>query len=172
MSEAYIGEIRLFAGNYAPQGWALCDGSLISISENEALFSLLGTTYGGNGQTTFALPDLRGRLPIGVGQGPGLTMRALGQSPGTEQVTLSTSHMPHHTHAFAVGASANSNLPQGQVPASVTDLNLYSESALSMQPLAAGSIQSSGGGQPHDNIMPSMALSFIICLYGIYPSFQ
>lgn len=172
MSEAYVGEIRVFAGNYAPQGWALCDGSLLSIAQNEVLFSLLGTTYGGDGQTTFALPDLRGRLPIGMGQGPGLTMRTIGESTGVETVTLTTSQLPPHTHAFAAGATASSNAPQDKVPAAVTGFNLYSDSATSMQPLAAGTVHPMGSGQAHDNMMPSIALSFIICLNGIYPSFQ
>ncbi|WP_202760110.1 phage tail protein, partial [Delftia acidovorans] len=125
MSEAFIGEIRLFAGNYAPEGWAPCDGRLLSINDNSALFTLLGTTYGGNGVTQFALPDLRGRLPIGQGQTLGGTNRILGQQIGTENVTLNVNQIPQHSHAFSAAAAASTGKPSGQVPAAVTGFNLY-----------------------------------------------
>nr|WP_216295682.1 tail fiber protein [Delftia acidovorans]MCA1071695.1 hypothetical protein [Delftia acidovorans] len=171
MSEAFIGEIRLFAGNYAPQGWELCNGSSLPISGNEALYTLLGTTYGGDGQTHFNLPDLRGRLPIGQGQGTDTTSRILGQRMGAENVTLQASQIPMHTHAFAVAGAASTSKPQGQVPAAVTGFNLYAPAPASQATtMAATTVQSVGGGQPHNNVMPSMVLSHIICLYGIFPS--
>lgn len=172
MSEAYIGEIRMFAGNYAPENWALCDGSTLPISQNEALYSLLGTTYGGDGQANFKLPDLRGRLPIGMGQGTGLTYRPLGQQTGVEQVVPSVAQTPAHTHAFAAGAAATGNSPQGQVPAAVTGFNLYASAVTAGASLASGTVgQAAGGAQAHYNVMPSMPISFIICLLGSYPSF-
>lgn len=172
MSEAYIGEIRLFAGNFAPQGWALCDGSLLSIAQYDVVFSLLGTTYGGDGVSTFALPDLRGRLPIGAGQGQGLSNRVIGEQIGMEKVSLVAANTPPHTHAFMVGGSASSNSPQGQVPSTVTGFNAYTASNTAPQALNAGTVQASGGGSPHDNVMPSLALTHIICLEGVYPSFN
>ncbi|CAB5690435.1 Phage Tail Collar Domain [Delftia tsuruhatensis] len=171
MSEAYMGEIRLFAGNYAPQNWALCDGRLIAISENDALFVLLGTTYGGDGVTTFALPDLRGRLPIGQGQGTGRTNRILGQKMGSESVTLTVGQLPQHTHPFAVAGAASTGKPQGQVPAALTGFNLYAPAPPSQATTMAGTtVESVGSGQAHNNVMPSLVLSYIICLYGTFPS--
>lgn len=170
MSEAFIGEIRLFAGNYAPQNWALCDGRSLPISEYDVVFALLGTTYGGDGVTTFALPDLRGRLPIGVGQGTGLSVRVLGERFGVEQVTLLPNNAPAHTHAMVGGGAASSTNPAGLVPAAVTGFNLYAASTTSPQTLAASTVDVAGGGLPHNNVMPSLPLSFIICLNGIYPS--
>ena len=125
--DGFIGEIRMFAGNYAPQNWALCDGSQLPISGNEALFSLIGTSYGGDGISTFALPDLRGRIPICQGQGNGLTPRVLGQSFGAEGVALGLSEMPSHTHALSAGAQASAASPQGNLPGS-TSFNLYASS--------------------------------------------
>lgn len=172
MSEAFIGEIRLFAGNYAPQNWSLCDGSPMQISEYSALFALLGTTYGGNGVTTFALPDLRGRLAMGVGQGTGLSQRVLGQAVGSENVTLVPNNAPAHTHVFAAGGAASSANPQGLVPAAVTGYALYAPSATVPQTLSSATVEVAGGGQPHNNVMPSLPLSYIICLNGIFPSFN
>ncbi len=172
MSEAYIGEIRLFAGNYAPQNWAPCDGRLLPISEYEVVFVLLGTTYGGDGVTTFALPDLRGGLAMGVGQGRGLSPRVLGEAVGSENVTLLPNNAPAHTHAFAAGGAASSANPQGLVPAAVTGYALYAPSATAPQAMSSATVEVAGGGQPHNNVMPSMPLSFIICLNGIFPSFN
>ena len=173
MSEAYIGEIRMFAGNYAPENWALCDGRTLPISQNEALYSLLGTTYGGNGSTTFGLPDLRGRLPIGMGQGTGLINRPLGQQTGVETVTLTESNLPAHNHAFTAGDAATSHSPAGgMVPAAVSGFKLYASTATSSSSLDSKVVQPApGGAQAHNNVMPSMPISFIICLQGLYPNF-
>ena len=170
MSEAYLGEIRMFAGNFAPQNWAPCDGRLLPIAENDALFTLLGTTYGGDGQTTFGLPDLRGRLPIGMGSGPGLSPRAQGQAMGVESVTLTVAQTPAHTHAFAAGGASSSTSPQGLVPAAATGFSFYAATPSGSDALNPGTVQAVGSGQPHDNVMPSLAVSFIIALAGIYPS--
>ncbi|MCE1191425.1 MAG: tail fiber protein [Acidovorax sp.] len=170
MSEAFIGEIRLFAGNFAPQHWSFCDGSLLPIAEYDAAYALLGTTYGGDGVTTFAVPDLRGRLPIGVGQGPGLSLRVLGEQVGVEQVTLLANNAPAHTHALAAGAAASNVNPAGLAPAAVTGFNLYAASTTAPQALAGSTVDVAGGGMPHNNVMPSMPLSFIVCLNGIFPS--
>ncbi|WFF80432.1 phage tail protein [Delftia tsuruhatensis] len=171
MSEAYIGEIRLFAGNYAPQGWALCNGSPLSINGNEVLYTLLGTIYGGDGQNTFNLPDLRGRLPIGQGQGPS-SNRILGQILGTENVTLNVEQLPPHRHGFSAAGAASTDKPQGQVPAAVTGFNLYAPTPASTpSTLAPTTVTYVGDGLPHNNVMPSLVLTYIICLSGSYPSF-
>ncbi len=171
MSEAYVGEIRMFAGNYAPEGWLPCDGSAQSINTYQALYSLLGTTYGGDGVNNFKLPDLRGRLPIGMGQGTGLTARPLGQQTGTETVTLTVAQTPAHSHGFAAGGTASAASPQGLVPGTTSGFNLYATSATAGAWLAPGSVTpSDGGAQPHNNVMPSLAISFIICTQGYYPS--
>ncbi len=170
MSEAYVGEIRMFGGNYAPQNWAPCDGRLLPIAENEVLYTLLGTTYGGDGVNTFGLPDLRGRLPIGMGQGPGLSPRVQGQQTGVENVTLTAAQTPAHTHAFAAGGKSSSANPQGLVPAEATGLSFYASAPAPSAWLAPGTVEIVGGGQPHSNVMPSLAVGFIIALAGIYPS--
>lgn len=171
MSEPFIAEIRMFAGNFAPRGNAFCAGQIMPISQNTALFSLLGTTYGGNGQTTFALPDLRGRMPIGAGQGPGLNPVSLGETSGSETVTLITTEMPAHTHV-PQGASTGGTTtdPSGGVwSASVggrTPPPLYTGAAnlVNMDPTGLA-----GGSQPHSNMQPYLAISFIIALQGIFP---
>ena len=175
MAEAFIGEIRLVGFTFAPQGWALCDGQLLSIAQNTALFSLLGTTYGGNGQTTFALPDLRGRVPIHPGQGPGLSNYVLGEQSGSENVTLNTSQLPGHNHPLASSnQQGSSSDPSGYFPAVLNDpagtiaVNGYLASSNStLNPAAIGV---TGGNQPHSNIQPFLCVNFIICLQGIYPS--
>lgn len=165
MSESYLGEIRMFAGNFAPQGWALCDGSIISISENEALFSLLGTTYGGNGQTTFALPDLRGRIPVH----PSSTIPQ-GSKSGTETVTITSSELPQHTHlAMAAGVDGDQTLPSNMVWAGSALQNYSTGSGKTTVSMNSQAVSSVGGNQPHDNMMPSLTISFIISLYGVYP---
>lgn len=172
MSEPYVGEIRMFGGNFAPLGWAFCDGQLLAIAENETLFQLIGTTYGGDGQTTFAVPDLRGRLPLHMGQGPGLSARTIGEKAGVEQVSLTVNQIPAHTHPLAATTDlAGSADPQDAVPARTNPavIDTYTE----LGPLVALSPQamtSSGGGQPHDNLMPYQCVSFIISLFGIFPS--
>lgn len=172
--ESFIGDIRLFAGNYAPQGWMFCNGALLSISENDALFALIGTTYGGDGQTTFAVPDLRGRVPVGQGTGSGLSNRVLSQTYGTETVTLFTTQMPQHSHALnATTATGTSPQPGGRLFAQTGSDNLYGPApATDPQPqaFAANAVTVSGGSQPHDNVMPSMGLNYIIALQGVFPS--
>ena len=162
----------MFAGNFAPRGHALCDGQLLAVSQNEALFSLFGTIYGGDGRTTFGLPDLRGRLPVHMGTGSGLTPRQIGQKGGSEQVTLTTNQFPAHTHALPADTRvAADGSPDGAVPAqSTVAAYLSSPPATSIQPLAAGSITNVGGGQSHDNLMPYQCINFIVALIGIYPS--
>jgi microcystin-dependent protein len=161
----------MFGGNFAPAGWAFCDGSLMAISENEALFQLIGTTYGGDGQETFGLPDLRGRLPIHMGQGPGLTNRTLAENGGSESVTLTVNQMPGHAHAFLGSANSASALsPAGAVVASPTSIDLYRAGATPDQAMASNAISPVGGSQPHENIQPFLCVSFIISLFGIFPS--
>ena len=168
MSEPFIGEIRMFAGNFAPLGWALCDGQLLAISENEALFTLIGTIYGGDGQTTFGLPDLRSRIPIHRGAGPGLSGRVLGERGGTEDVTLTLNQMPSHSHAmFATGDLAGRGDPSAALRAR-SEFPAYSDPT----PLVAmqnDTVAAVGGSQPHVNMQPFMCVHFIIALYGIYP---
>ena len=165
-----LGQIILFAGNFAPQGWAFCNGQLIAIQSNQALFALLGTTYGGNGQTTFGLPDLRGRAPIHFGQGPGLSTFNLGQTGGEENVTLRQSEIPSHSHSFAPGCNSGSVGVQGS-PANgyvgAQDGPYYASAANAQ--MGTGNSQAVGGGQPHENRPPFIAMNYIICIVGIYP---
>ena len=171
MSEPFAGEIRMFAGNFAPRGWAYCDGQLLATSQNEALFSLLGTIYGGDGRTTFGLPDMRGRLPLHQGTGPGLSNRRLGAKDGGEKVRLTTDQLASHTHDFnANTAAATGGPPQGKVVAAPAGgLRIY-EPANQDKNLAVTSIVNTGGSQPHTNLMPTLCIHFIIALFGIYPS--
>lgn len=175
MSSPYLGEVRIFAGNFAPYGWAYCQGQLMSISQNTALFSLLGTTYGGDGQSTFALPDLRGRAPIHFGQGPGLSLFVQGQVGGTESVTLTSSQMPQHNHALPV----STNPVETTVPGTSVALGQLTSGALYTQPpssgnpdvnLGASSISLAGGSQPHSNLQPYLVLNYIIAVAGIFPA--
>jgi microcystin-dependent protein len=162
MSDPYLGEVRMFGGNFAPVGWAFCSGQLLPISENDALFALLGTIYGGDGQTTFGLPDLRGRVPVHVG-----TNFNLGQSGGVETVTLTTTQIPSHGHNFVnSGGLPNNASPANATPAA-PGTEIYGESA----PLAYNpqKVQLSGGSQPHENMQPYTCVSFIICLQGLFP---
>lgn len=170
MPEPFVGEIRIFAGSFAPTGWAFCDGQVMAIGQNTALFSILGTAYGGNGQSTFALPDLRGRVPVHVGQGPGLTDRLLGEPIGSEGHTLSVNEIPPHTHPLgASAANGISDAPAGGVmarsPAGVPQFAAGNDSTLDPSAVA-----STGGSQPHNNMQPYLTLNFIIALQGIYPS--
>ncbi|HKP03560.1 MAG TPA: tail fiber protein [Chthoniobacterales bacterium] len=163
MSNPFIGEIRMFGGNFAPAGWAFCEGQLLPISENDALFTLIGTTYGGDGQETFALPDLRGRLPIHQGNG-----FVLAQTGGTEEVTLTVQQIPSHTHALlASSAAANSTAATNMVPAK-PDKNLYRPGPANV-PMAAQAVGPAGGSQPHTNFQPYLCINFIISLFGIFP---
>lgn len=169
MSDCYVGEIRMFAGTFAPQDWAFCNGALLPIDGNETLFTLIGTTYGGDGQSTFGLPDLTGRIPVHGGQGPGLTNRAVGQSGGVESVTLSPDQIPAHTHALTGSTSpATSTSPTNAV------WGTWNDAQYSVAPpdtlLAPDVLAPAGGSQPHDNMPPFVAVSFIIAMNGIFPS--
>jgi microcystin-dependent protein len=164
MGTPYVGEIRMFAGNFAPAGWALCQGQLLAISENDVLFTLIGTTYGGDGQTTFALPDLQSRVPVHVG--PGFVQ---GQTAGVESVTLTTSQIPAHSHVPLCNSGAGTNAsPQNDVWAAL-DSNIYSDVAPSVI-MAPSALGSTGGSQPHDNMVPFLVINFIISLFGVFPS--
>ncbi len=167
MTEAYIGEIRMFAGNFAPAGWMFCEGQLLPISENDTLFNLIGTTYGGDGQSTFALPDLRGRIP--VHQGSGLTLAATG---GAETISLTTNELPSHSHSFlASNDPGNTTAPQNAIPAaSNTATTLPYGTAEPLMTLDPAAVSSVGGSQPHSNLQPYLCINFIISLFGIYPS--
>jgi microcystin-dependent protein len=170
MSEPFVGEIRMFAGNYAPRGWAYCDGQLLAVSQNDALFSLLGTIYGGDGRTTFALPDLRGRIPIHAGAGPGLTNRSLGARGGAEKVTLTTNQLPAHSHPFqGTEQLGNTPNPSGNALAKSTTADAYINEAPSAA-MSPSAVTATGGGQSHDNMQPYLAIHFIIALWGVYPS--
>lgn len=176
MSQSYLGEIRLFAGNFAPINNAMCAGQLMSIQQNAALFSLLGTTYGGNGTTNFALPDLQGRLPVCFGQGNGLTNYPIGTKIGTESVTLVTTQIPMHTHPPVVsGNNASAPSPSGGVPAVLqAPFNGYyvqdGKKTGNPIPMSTTAVQQIGNNQPHENRMPALAISIIIALQGIFPS--
>ena len=171
MSEPFVGEIRMFAGNFAPRGWAYCDGQLLAVSQNDALFSLLGTIYGGDGRTTFGLPDMRGRIPVHAGSGPGLSPRKLGAKSGQEKVTLNVGNLPSHTHTLSgSNAAADSVEPAGRTIAQ-TDANVYRDpSGLTTVNMASGLVGNVGGGQTHSNLMPFLCVHFIVALFGIYPS--
>ena len=172
MSEPFVGEIRMFAGNFAPRGWAFCDGQLLAVSQNDALFSLLGTIYGGDGRTTFGLPDLRGRIPLHAGTGPGLSPRRLGSKAGDENETLTTNQLASHSHDWnANKLDATGGTPQGKVLAKAVGFRFW-EPAAPNTSLASSTIAETGGGQPHTNLMPTLCVNFIIALFGIYPSRQ
>ncbi len=169
--DSYVGEIRMFAGNYAPVGWAFCDGSLVPISENETLYTIIGTTYGGDGQMTFALPDLRGRLPMHSGTGSGLTPRIIGEKGGAETATLTRNQMPAHSHLVnAVSALGNQNDPTGNLPANTDTFDKeYSDASADIQ-MKQSMTGVSGGNQPFSKVAPYTAINFIISLYGSYPT--
>jgi microcystin-dependent protein len=176
MSQPFVGEIRTTGHNFAPRGWAFCDGSVLAINDNTTLFALIGTMYGGNGQTTFALPDLRGRVVIGTGQGPGsATNYALGQTGGTEQVTLTANQLPAHTHTLRASSSSSGavSAPAGLVPSANTNSGVFPYAAGTATPLvsmAATAVSTVVGNQPHENMPPFLCLSHIIALEGIFPS--
>ena len=170
MSEPFIAEIRIFAGNFAPRGWAFCDGQLLGISQNTALFSLVGNTYGGDGRTTFSLPDLRGRAPMHPGRGPGLTDRRLGQRGGLADVTLTEQEIPSHTHTL-VSPEADVNPADSNDPANAyfarTSSHIYGAPSGTD---AANLVGGGGSSSPHNNMQPSLGINFIIALQGLYPS--
>lgn len=168
MGTPYVGEIRMFGGNFAPAGWAFCNGQQVPISENDTLFTLIGTTYGGDGQETFCLPDLQGRIPVHAGQGPGISQNyTLGEKGGVESVTLTTQQIPVHTHVPMVQTGAgNQSSPAGGVWA-FSNLSAFNNMPANVS--MANTIQGAGGSQPHENMMPFLAVSFIISLYGVFP---
>jgi microcystin-dependent protein len=173
MSEPFVAEIRIFAGNFAPRGWAFCDGQLLPVSQNTALFSLIGTTYGGDGRTTTALPNLQGRAPMHPGRGPGLTSRRLGQKGGVEQVVLSEAQIPSHNHTVRANMSnGTTNVPStaASLAGAGRDSLYVSTPSSNLVDLADETLNTTGGGQPHLNMQPFLALSFIIALVGLYPS--
>lgn len=183
MSNVFLGQISMFGGNYAPRGFAMCNGQLLPIAQNAALFSLLGTTYGGNGQTTFALPNLQSCLPVHQGQGPGLSNYALGQTSGSAAVTIDLSTMPLHvptlnaTQAIATTATIGTGVLPGQptvatAPGTPAFYAFQGQGApvLVPHPMNAAAVSNAGGSQPHSNLMPSLCITFIIALQGIFPS--
>jgi microcystin-dependent protein len=181
MSSPYVGQILLFGGNFAINGWALCNGQLLPISENETLFNLIGTTYGGDGQSTFGLPDLRGRVPVHMGQGPGISQNyQLGEAAGVEYVTLTTQQIASHNHAMmAVNTDGNANVPgtgnllSNEGGADKDKVSIYApwdNDPNNMTTLLPTSIAPNGGSQPHENRQQYLTLNFIISLFGVYPS--
>lgn len=168
MGQPYVGEIRMVGFNFAPVGWALCNGQLMPISENDTLFNLIGTTYGGDGQQTFALPDLQSRVPVHMGSAQGSSY-ALGQVAGVEQVTLTTNQIPIHPHAFLASNSPGTQInPAGNTIAQPNQIQPYLDDVPSV-PMSANALGPAGGNQPHENMMPFLVISFIISLYGVYP---
>ena len=169
----YIGEIRMFAGNFAPRGWAVCNGQLMSIAQNTALFSILGTTYGGDGRTTFALPNLQGAAPLAAGQGPGLSDRSLGESGGEASITLLGPGLPSHTHAAQCDGSAGNQVGPGNnvwaLACAARGEHMYASSAGTSPAMHAQAIAPAGGNQPHNNMSPYLVVTFIIALEGVYP---
>lgn len=177
MAQPYLGEIKLFGGNFQIRGWAYCNGQLLSIAQNSALYALLGTTYGGDGVTTFALPNLQSRIALHQGTGPGLTTRVIGEANGVESVTLIPSQLPSHTHqAIATTVQSTASAPANALPATpshATTEFLYlsgSASGTTDAPPAPSSVSSAGGNQPHNNIQPILALNYLIALEGVFPA--
>jgi len=173
MSTPYLGEIRLFSYTFAPVGWQLCDGSLLNISDNEALYTLIGTTFGGDGVNTFAVPDLRGRVPLHWGPGNGLSPRVMGQLDGSESVTLTSAQLPTHTHSFAAtSAIASINSPGNTAELGGLGTDTMYTSVISGNSVSPSSamISQIGGSQPHENLMPTLTASFCIAVNGIFPS--
>jgi microcystin-dependent protein len=165
MAQPYVGEIRMFGGNFAPAGWMFCDGQLLPISENETLFQLIGTTYGGDGESTFALPDLQGRVPVHQGNGV-----VLAEQAGVETVTLTVQQIPSHTHPFmASGTDGSQITASGALPANSLNITPYINQPPDTN-FNAGAISPAGGSQPHENLQPYLCINFIISLYGIFPS--
>ncbi len=173
MSEPFIAEIRIFAGNFAPRSWAFCDGQLLPVAQNTALFSLIGTTYGGDGRTTTALPNLQGRAPMHPGRGPGLTARRLGEKVGVDTVTLSEAQIPSHTHTARVDNN-NSNVTtpsnQSSMSRSAAGFAWHTDTSSNLVDLSSATLATTGGSQAHTNVQPYLTLNFIIALQGLYPS--
>src|SRR3954468_8702671 len=171
MAQPYVGEIRIFAGNFAPAGWMFCDGQLLPISENETLFQLIGTTYGGDGESTFALPNLQSRVPIHMGKGKDGITYQLAEQAGTESVTLTTQQIPIHNHAvIASGDPATQASGKDAILAAAVSQVMYFAATPTAPTLNPATITPTGGSQPHDNFQPYLCLNFIISLFGIFPS--
>jgi microcystin-dependent protein len=166
MSAPYTGEIIAVGFNFAPSNWAECDGAILPIDQNDTLFLLIGTTYGGDGVTTFALPDLRGRGPMHMGQGPGLSNRVIGEQGGSEAVTLTASSMPSHSHTAAAATSFSSGSPTGDTPAPGSNYGTTPDGTL----MHGSMVQPAGSGQPHENMSPFLSINWCICLFGLFPS--
>jgi microcystin-dependent protein len=167
--DPFVAEIRIFPFNFAPKGWAFCDGQLLPLSQNTALFSLLGTTYGGDGKSNFALPNMQGNAPMHPGQGPGLSLHDLGETGGSETVSLLESEIPSHSHGFlASQADGINRLPAGMLVANMIGVNGYS-TTLTLTPMANESLAPAGGDQPHNNMQPYLTLNFCIALQGVFP---
>lgn len=174
MSDQFLGEIRMVAFNFPPTGWAYCDGQLLPIDQNTALFALLGTNYGGNAQTTFALPNLQGAAPLGQGQGPGLSLYAVGQKGGEAAVTLTVSELPSHTHGVSAAAAPGTSAEPGGLvwaePAAARGETMYTQGSTGLAAMAPDALTQTGGGQAHDNMPPFLTLNFVIALQGIFPA--
>jgi microcystin-dependent protein len=170
MAQPYVGEIRMFAGNFPPNGWMFCEGATLPISENEVLFQLIGTTYGGDGESTFNLPNLASRVPMHMGTGPDGTTYQIGEMAGTEQETLSTQQIPNHTHAFLANngaASTRDPIPNNSPAIGTADFYVANLDAI---PMSNQAVTPTGGSQPHENTQPFLCINFIISLFGIFPS--
>jgi len=170
MADPFVAEIRIFPFNFAPRGWAWCDGQLLPLSQNTALFSLLGTTYGGNGKSNFALPDLQGRAPMHPGQGPGLSLHDLGETGGSETVSLLESEIPSHSHSLmASNQPAEDRAPAGEILARSLGASLYQTTTTGLQPKSGNALAPAGGDQPHNNLQPYLTFYFNIALQGVFP---
>lgn len=171
MSEPFLGEVRMVSFNFAPRGWALCDGQILPINQNQSLYSLLGTMYGGDGRTNFALPDLRGRAPIHFGEAEGGARHEIGQKGGEEVHTLSVDEMPQHGHAFnAAPAQGTTDIPQAGQALARSARDVYRDQATSLASLDPEAIANAGGGQAHENMQPFLVINFCIALQGLFPS--
>jgi microcystin-dependent protein len=168
--DPFVAEIRIFPFNFAPKGWAFCDGQILPLSQNTALFSLLGTTYGGDGKSNFALPNMQGNAPMHPGQGPGLSLHDLGETGGSETVSLLESEIPSHTHSISASAvDGTAKSPAGSKVASGVGVNMYATAPSPMVNLNGNALAPAGGDQPHNNMMPYLTLNFCIALQGVYP---
>ena len=170
MADPFVAEIRIFPFNFAPKGWAFCDGQILPLSQNTALFSLLGTTYGGDGKSNFALPDMQGNAPMHPGQGPGLSLHDLGETGGSETVTLLESEIPAHSHSWMASTQvAEDRTPEGEVFAKASGGSLYTLNTSGLAQMAVQAVSPIGGDQPHNNMQPYLTLNFCIALQGVFP---